>query len=66
MFKEYGELSTILYKHTKPVGYSIDGDIEHEIGYGNNQTQIITFTALKCIESGKLSQGCGKHGQFLQ
>lgn len=29
MFKEYGELSTILYEHTKPVGYSIDGDIEY-------------------------------------
>ena len=29
MFKEYGELSTMLYEHTKPVGYSIDGDIEY-------------------------------------
>lgn len=29
MFKEYGELSTKLYEHTKPVGYSIDGDIEY-------------------------------------
>ncbi len=29
MFKEYGELSTILYEHTKPVGHSIDGDIEY-------------------------------------
>jgi len=29
MFKEYGELSTMLYEHTKPVGHSIDGDIEY-------------------------------------
>ncbi len=29
MFKEYGELSTMLYEHTKPVGFSIDGDIEY-------------------------------------
>ena len=29
MFKEYGELCTILYEHTKPVGCSIDGDIEY-------------------------------------
>jgi len=29
MFKEYGELSTMLYEHTKPIGYSIDGDIEY-------------------------------------
>lgn len=28
MFKEYGKLSTILYEHTKPVGHSIEGDIE--------------------------------------
>lgn len=29
MFKEYGELSTMLYEHTKPIGHSIDGDIEY-------------------------------------
>ena len=29
MFKEYGELSTALYEATKPVGYSINGDIEY-------------------------------------
>ncbi|WP_130860339.1 class I SAM-dependent DNA methyltransferase [Gracilibacillus phocaeensis] len=29
MFKEYGELSTKLYEHTKPIGHSIDGDIEY-------------------------------------
>ncbi len=29
LFKEYGELSTILYEHTKPVGHSINGDIEY-------------------------------------
>ncbi|WP_440897883.1 class I SAM-dependent methyltransferase [Amphibacillus sp. Q70] len=29
MFEEYGELSTKLYQHTKPVGHSIDGDIEY-------------------------------------
>jgi len=29
MFKEYGELSTILYEATKPIGHSIDGDIEY-------------------------------------
>jgi len=29
MFKEYGELSTTLYECTKPVGHSINGDIEY-------------------------------------
>lgn len=29
MFKEYGELSTMLYEHTKPIGFSIAGDIEY-------------------------------------
>lgn len=29
MFKEYGELSTLLYETTKPVGHSVGGDIEH-------------------------------------
>lgn len=29
MFKEYGELSTKLYEITKPVGYSMSGDIEY-------------------------------------
>ncbi|MCL2376925.1 MAG: class I SAM-dependent methyltransferase [Defluviitaleaceae bacterium] len=29
MFKAYGELSTILYEHTKPPGHSIGGDIEY-------------------------------------
>lgn len=28
MDREYGELSTLYYEHTKPVGYSIFGDIE--------------------------------------
>jgi len=28
MFKEYGELSTMLYHHTKPIGRSVGGDIE--------------------------------------
>ena len=32
MFKEYGALSTMLYEHTKPVGHSIDGDIEYYLG----------------------------------
>jgi len=31
MFKEYGELSTRLYEHTKTIGHSIDGDIEYYI-----------------------------------
>lgn len=29
MYKEYGELSTMLYEFTKPVGHSIDGDIAY-------------------------------------
>lgn len=29
MFIEYGKLSTMLYQLTKPVGYSINGDIEY-------------------------------------
>ncbi|MFD1067467.1 class I SAM-dependent DNA methyltransferase [Oceanobacillus locisalsi] len=29
MFKEYGELSTKLYEMTKPVGHSMNGDIEY-------------------------------------
>ena len=29
MFIEYGELSTMLYEHTKPIGCSIVGDIEY-------------------------------------
>lgn len=29
MDKEYGKLSTMLYEFTKPVGYSIEGDIEY-------------------------------------
>lgn len=29
MFKEYGKLSTMLYEYTKPVGFSMDGDIEY-------------------------------------
>jgi len=29
MFKEYGELSTLLYEVTKPIGYSVNGDIEY-------------------------------------
>ncbi len=29
MFKEYGSLSTRLYEHTKPIGTSLDGDIEY-------------------------------------
>ncbi|OQA42233.1 MAG: tellurite resistance protein TehB [Chloroflexi bacterium ADurb.Bin325] len=29
MYREYGELSTMLYEFTKPIGYSIDGDIEY-------------------------------------
>jgi hypothetical protein len=29
MFNEYGKLSTMLYEHTKPIGYSINGDIEY-------------------------------------
>lgn len=29
MFQEYGKLSTELYEHTKPVGYSIDGDLAY-------------------------------------
>lgn len=29
MFKEYGSLSTMLYQFTKPVGHSLDGDIEY-------------------------------------
>ena len=32
MFKEYGELSTILYEHTKPPGHSVGGDIEYYAG----------------------------------
>jgi len=38
MFKEYGELSTMLYEHTKPVGYSIDGDIEYYLEKLKNYT----------------------------
>jgi len=29
MSKEYGELSTMFYELTKPVGFSVDGDIEY-------------------------------------
>ncbi|TDL30873.1 class I SAM-dependent methyltransferase [Jeotgalibacillus sp. S-D1] len=29
MFSNYGKLSTEVYQHTKPVGHSIDGDIEY-------------------------------------
>ena len=29
MCREYGELSTLFYELTKPVGYSIEGDIEY-------------------------------------
>jgi len=29
MFKEYGELSTLLYEATKPVGFSVNGDVEY-------------------------------------
>ena len=29
MFNDYGELSTLFYDYTKPVGFSIDGDIEY-------------------------------------
>ncbi|WP_207942497.1 hypothetical protein DOK78_000866 [Enterococcus sp. DIV2402] len=29
MFKEYGRLSTLLYEHTKPIGTSLDGDVEY-------------------------------------
>jgi len=32
MFKDYGELSTILYEHTKPPGHSVSGDIEYYSG----------------------------------
>jgi len=31
MWKEYGELSTIFYELTKPIGFSIEGDIEYYI-----------------------------------
>ncbi len=31
MFREYGKLSTIVYEHTKPVGRSLQGDIEYYI-----------------------------------
>ncbi len=37
MDKEYGELSTMLYEFTKPVGYSIEGDIEY---YGGELANI--------------------------
>ena len=29
MFSTYGPLSTLVYDMTKPVGHSIDGDIEY-------------------------------------
>ena len=29
MFKEYGKISAKLYEHTKPVGHSINGDLEY-------------------------------------
>jgi len=35
MFKDYGELSTTLYEHTKPPGHSVGGDIEY---YANKLT----------------------------
>ena len=31
MSNEYGELSTTFYELTKPIGYSIEGDIEYYI-----------------------------------
>jgi len=32
MEKEYGRLSTMFYEYSKPVGHSIDGDIEYYSG----------------------------------
>jgi len=45
MFKEYGELSTILYEYTKPVGFSIDGDIEY-------YTEQLKGTSGRILEAG--------------
>lgn len=52
MFKEYGELSTKLYEITKPVGYSIDGDIEYY------------FSKLENLNGSILEAGVGT-GRFL-
>lgn len=38
MYREYGELSTMLYEFTKPTGYSIDGDIEYYLKKLENVT----------------------------
>lgn len=32
MHEEYGELSTLFYELTKPVGHSLEGDIEYYLG----------------------------------
>ena len=45
MFKEYGKLSTMLYEHTKPVGFSIDGDIEY-------YTEKLKNTSGRILEAG--------------
>ena len=47
MFKEYGELGTILYEATKPVGHSVDGDIEYYL------------EKLKCLDGVVLEAGVG-------
>lgn len=52
MFSKYGPLSTELYDLTKPVGYSIDGDIEYYL------------ERLKGIEGMILEAGVGS-GRFL-
>lgn len=47
MFVEYGKLSTMLYEITKPVGHSIDGDIEYY------------YEKLKAVKGSILEAGVG-------
>ncbi|MCL2574059.1 MAG: class I SAM-dependent methyltransferase [Defluviitaleaceae bacterium] len=47
MFKEYGELSTMLYEHKSPVGHSYGGDIEYY------------YDKLKSVSSPILEAGVG-------
>ena len=45
MFKEYGKLGTLLYEATKPIGFSVNGDIEY-------YTQKLKGLESKILEAG--------------
>lgn len=49
MFKEYGELSTKLYEITKPVGYSMGGDIEYYYEKLKNR-QVLYWRLVSALE----------------